>query len=86
MLVDAINNRAPAAATPSTVEGPFHIADSPEVADGGNMAEGAPGIPCFVTGKVTRSRRQAGRAARMLDLWQTDGEGLYEAQVADAES
>ncbi|MGE3992885.1 dioxygenase, partial [Pseudorhodoplanes sp.] len=27
MLVDAINNRAPGTATPSTVEGPFHIAD-----------------------------------------------------------
>src|SRR6187551_2082135 len=52
MLVDDINNRRVAGATPSTVEGPFHIPNAPEVADGGDMAKGAPGIPCFVTGKV----------------------------------
>jgi hydroxyquinol 1,2-dioxygenase len=79
MLVDAINNRLATGATPSTVEGPFHIHDSPEVADGGNMADGAPGTPCFVTGKVTDlDGRPVGGA--VLDIWQTDGEGLYEAQ------
>ena len=52
MLVDAINHRRPSGATPSTVEGPFHIPDAPAVANGGDMAKGAPGIPCFVVGKV----------------------------------
>lgn len=82
MLMDAINNRLASGATPSTVEGPFHIHDSPELADGANMAHGAPGIPCFVTGTV---RDLDGKAigGATLDLWQTDGEGLYEAQ-ADA--
>src|SRR6516162_5729728 len=39
----------------------------------------APGIPCFITGTV---RGLDGRpiANAKLDLWQTDGEGLYEAQ------
>ena len=84
MLVDSINNRAPGAATPSTVEGPFHILGAPEVADGGNMAGDAPGIPCFITGKVTDvdGRPVAGA---MLDMWQTDGDGLYEAQIEGAE-
>jgi hydroxyquinol 1,2-dioxygenase len=79
MLVDAINNRLSSAATPSTVEGPFHIHDSPEVAHGGDMAAGAPGEPCFVTGTV---RGVGGEpvAGAELDVWQTDGEGLYEAQ------
>jgi hydroxyquinol 1,2-dioxygenase len=79
MLVDAINHRLPTGATPTTVEGPFHVADAPELADGANMAAGAPGIPCFVTGKV---RGLDGRpvAGATLDLWQTDGEGFYEAQ------
>jgi hydroxyquinol 1,2-dioxygenase len=79
MLVDAINHRRPGAATPSTVEGPFHVPNAPAVADGGNMAEGAPGIPCFVSGAV---RGLAGEpiAGAVLDLWQTDGEGLYEDQ------
>src|SRR5256885_6727147 len=52
MLIDDINNRRVAGATPSTVEGPFHIPNAPEVADGGDMAKGAPGIPCFVSGRV----------------------------------
>lgn len=84
MLVDSINNRAPGAATPSTVEGPFHIVDSPEIADGGNMAEGAPGIPCFITGKISDLDGKP-IAGAMLDMWQTDGDGLYEAQIEGAE-
>ncbi len=84
MLVDSINNRAPGKATPSTVEGPFHIVDSPEISNGGNMAEGAPGIPCFVTGKITDLDGKP-IAGAMLDMWQTDGEGLYEAQIEGAE-
>jgi len=79
MLVDAINNRLPSGATPTTVEGPFHIADAPEIAHGGNMAKGAPGVPTFVTGTVRGlDGKPVGNA--MLDLWQTDGEGLYESQ------
>lgn len=79
MLIDDINNRRIAGATPSTVEGPFHIADAPEVAHGGDMAKGAPGIPCFVHGTV-RGLNGKPVAGAMLDLWQTDGEGLYEEQ------
>jgi hydroxyquinol 1,2-dioxygenase len=79
MLVDAINHRFASKATPTTVTGPFHIHDSPELADGADMAQGAPGIPCFVHGKVSdMDGRPVGNV--MLDVWQTDGEGLYEAQ------
>jgi hydroxyquinol 1,2-dioxygenase len=79
MLVDDINNRRVEGATPSTVEGPFHIPDSPEFGNGESMAQGAPGIPLFVSGKV---RGVGGKpvAGALLDLWQTDGEGLYEEQ------
>jgi hydroxyquinol 1,2-dioxygenase len=79
MLVDAINHRQQNGATPSTVEGPFHVPDAPAVANGGNMAVDAPGIVCFVTGTV-RGLNGEGIAGATLDLWQTDGEGLYEAQ------
>ena len=79
MLVDAINNRRPSGATPSTVEGPFHVPNAPPIANGGDMAQGAPGIPCFVTGKVTGLDGKP-VAGAVLDLWQTDGEGLYEDQ------
>jgi hydroxyquinol 1,2-dioxygenase len=79
MLVDAINHRQPGEATPSTVEGPFHIPNAPPVANGGNMAQGAPGIPCFITGTV-RGLDGEPVGGAVLDLWQTDGEGLYEDQ------
>jgi hydroxyquinol 1,2-dioxygenase len=79
VLVDAINHRLASGATPTTVEGPFHVPNSPEFAHGGDMAKGAPGIPCFITGKV-RDLDGKPVAGATLDLWQTDGEGLYEAQ------
>jgi hydroxyquinol 1,2-dioxygenase len=79
MLVDAINHRLSTGATPSTVEGPFHVPDAPEIANGADMAKGCPGIPCFVVGKV-RGLDGKPVGGAVLDLWQTDGEGFYEAQ------
>jgi hydroxyquinol 1,2-dioxygenase len=79
MLVDAINHRLESGATPATVEGPFHVPNAPVFADGADMACGCPGVPCFVTGTVKSLDGRPIAAAR-LDLWQTDGEGLYEAQ------
>jgi hydroxyquinol 1,2-dioxygenase len=79
MLVDAINHRVPTGATPTTVEGPFHVAEAPERASGENMTRGAPGEPLFITG-VVRGLEGKPLAGAVLDVWQTDGEGLYEAQ------
>jgi len=84
MLVDSINHRLSSKATPTTVTGPFHIDHSPEIENGKSMSGDAPGIPCFVQGKVTDfDGKPIGNA--LLDIWQTDGEGLYEAQVENAE-
>ena len=79
MLVDAINHRVPTGATPTTVEGPFHVADAPERGLGENMTAGAPGEPLFIAGTV-RGLNSKPLAGAVLDVWQTDGEGLYEAQ------
>jgi hydroxyquinol 1,2-dioxygenase len=79
MLVDAINHRQPGKATSSTVEGPFHVLNAPSIANGGNMAKGCPGIRCFVTATV-RGLNDEPIAGAALDLWQADGEGLYEGQ------
>ena len=79
MLVDAINHRLPTGATPTTVEGPFHVADAPQLGHGADMAGGCPGEPLFITGNVRNlDGKPIGGAA--LDVWQTDGEGFYEAQ------
>jgi hydroxyquinol 1,2-dioxygenase len=48
------------------------------------MAKGAPGIPCFVSGTV-RGLNGEPVGGAILDLWQTDGEGLYEEQRRTAE-
>jgi hydroxyquinol 1,2-dioxygenase len=79
ILVDAINHRLPAVATPSTVVGPFHIHDSPDFQSGANMAVGAPGIPLVITGTVKSLDGQPIQNAS-VDVWQPDGEGVYEAQ------
>jgi hydroxyquinol 1,2-dioxygenase len=85
MLVDAINNRRPSRATPSTIEGPFHVVEPPpDLADGSNMAAGAPGIPCFVSGTVTGLAGES-IAGAAIEVWQTDGEGLYEDQRDDVD-
>lgn len=84
MLVDALNNRRVLGATPNTVEGPFHIPGSPELADGENVTDGAPGIPCFVIGHV-RDLKGKPIGGVTLDMWQTDGEGLYEDQRGSSE-
>jgi hydroxyquinol 1,2-dioxygenase len=84
MLVDAINHRLSTKATPTTVTGPFHIDNSPELEIGANMAGHAPGIPCFIQGKVSDfDGKPLGNVK--LDIWQTDGEGLYEAQIEGEE-
>jgi hydroxyquinol 1,2-dioxygenase len=83
MLVDCINHRLAGGATPTTVTGPFHIHDSPELANGADIARGAPGEPCFIVGNVRNLQGKPVPGAT-LDIWQADGDGLYEAQ-RDAE-
>ncbi len=79
ILVDAINHRVPDAATPSTVVGPFHIPDSPDFDNGANMAVGAPGTPLVLAGTVSSLDGTPIQNA-VVDAWQPDGEGIYEAQ------
>ena len=79
MLVDCINHRLAGDATPTTVTGPFHVHDSPILADGADIAKGAPGALCYVTGSV-RSLGGVPIAGATIDIWQADGDGLYDAQ------
>src|SRR5260370_7955039 len=49
LLVDAINHRRPGGATPTTVEGPFHVPNAPAMPPGSHLAQPPPGILCFLT-------------------------------------
>ena len=79
MLVDAINHRKPRGATESTVLGPFYVRGAPELPMWSDIAAGVPGEPAYVWGRVLDLE---GRpiAGAVLDVWQTDGEGLYDVQ------
>jgi hydroxyquinol 1,2-dioxygenase len=82
MLVIGLNHEKPAGATESTVFGPFFVADSPSVANGGDLANGAPGVPCYLQGTVRSLAGEPVAGARM-EVWQADDEGFYDVQYAD---
>ncbi|WP_150237620.1 dioxygenase family protein [Nocardiopsis quinghaiensis] len=79
-LVVQLNNRFSGDATPATVLGPFHIDGSPEAGFGHDMSEGIEGTPLYVTGRVTDTDGVP-VAGAVLDVWQADAEGAYEAQL-----
>ena len=80
MLVVQMNHRFDAAATPATVLGPFHIDGSPALHYAGDMSEGLPGVPLFVSGTV-RGLDGTPVGGAVLDVWQADEDGAYEAQL-----
>jgi hydroxyquinol 1,2-dioxygenase len=80
MLVVQMNHRLDPAATPATVLGPFHIAGSPELGYGADMSQGLPGTPLYVTGTV-RDLDGTPVGGAVLDVWQSDADGAYEAQL-----
>ena len=81
MLVVQMNHRFDPAATPATVLGPFHIEGSPELGYAADMSEGLPGVPLFLSGTV-RSLDGTPIGGAVLDAWQADEDGAYEAQLA----
>jgi hydroxyquinol 1,2-dioxygenase len=82
MLVVQMNHQLDPQATPATVLGPFHIEGSPELDYAADMSEGVPGTPLYLHGAV---RDLVGNpvAGGVLDVWQADTEGAYEAQIPD---
>ena len=79
MLVDAINNRKPSGASESTVLGPFHVADAPELPMGANICLDHRGEDMVISGRVLDTQ---GRpiANAVLDVWQANDEGFYDVQ------
>lgn len=81
MLVDAINHRRPGGATETTVLGPFYIAGAKAMPMWGDIGAGVPGEPAYLCGRVLDLDGKP-VAGATLDVWQTDGEGLYDVQRA----
>lgn len=79
MLVDAINNRKPTGASESTVLGPFHVADAPELPMGANICLDQKGDPMLVRGRITGTDGKPVDHAK-IDVWQANDEGFYDVQ------
>jgi catechol 1,2-dioxygenase len=79
MLVDAINNRKPSGASESTVLGPFHVADAPELPMGTNICLDQKGEDMVIGGSI-RSTDGRPIAGAVIDVWQANDEGFYDVQ------
>jgi len=82
MLVIAMNQRKPAGCTEATVFGPFHVDSAPHYPLGADVANGAPGDPCFVRGRI-RGLDGKPVAGATIDVWQADEAGFYDVQYED---
>lgn len=79
MLTVGMNAPPQEDATESTVFGPFFVHDAPEIELGGDVAQGAPGIPCWVSGSVRSTDGSTIPGAR-IDVWEADEDGFYDVQ------
>lgn len=79
MLVDAINNRKPSGASESTVLGPFHVADAPELPMGANICLDQKGEDMVIHGRILDIDGWP-VANAVLDVWQANDEGFYDVQ------
>ncbi|WP_165448008.1 intradiol ring-cleavage dioxygenase (plasmid) [Rhizobium beringeri] len=79
MLVDAINNRKPSGASESTVLGPFHVADAPELPMGANICLDQKGEDMVIGGHILDTDGRAIEDA-VIDVWQANDEGFYDVQ------
>jgi len=85
MLVTAMAHRKPEGCTEATVFCPFFVDDAPAYDNGGDVANGAQGEPCFVSGVVRGSRGEPVAGAR-IEVWQADAAGFYDVQYSDVEN
>lgn len=78
-LVTAQNNSKPETFTESTVFGPFFVDGAPEYANGDDIANGARGEPCYVSGTIKGNQGEVIGGAHIA-VWQSDHEGFYDVQ------
>lgn len=78
-LVVRLNQPKPEGATRATVLGPFFAPGSPRHENGDDLANGAPGSPCLVRGRIVSTEGRPVSGAR-VDVWQADDAGRYDVQ------
>lgn len=80
MLVETINGQD--VGTESTVEGPFHVVDSPPRANGDSIDLMGGTKPCLVRGRVLDPDGTP-LVGAVVDVWQCTEEGFYDVQQPD---
>jgi len=85
MLVTAMAHRKPKGCTEATVFGPFFVDNAPKYRNGDDVANGARGEPCFVSGIVRGEGGEPVSGAR-IEIWQADADGFYDVQTDDADT
>lgn len=84
MVTVEINNRKPEGCTEATVFGPFFVPNAPVYGLGADIANGAKGTPCQVSGMI-RGLNGEPIANAKIDVWQADDDGLYDVQKSNLE-
>ena len=79
MLVDALNHSSDEHVTESTIFGPFYREGAKELPMSATISLDGKGEPAVVTGHVL-STDGTPIANALLDVWETDENGLYEQQ------
>jgi hydroxyquinol 1,2-dioxygenase len=84
-LVTAMNHRKPEGCTEATVFGPFFVDNAPAYNNGDDVANGAQGEPCFVSGVVRGLDGEPVSGAR-IEVWQADEAGFYDVQYDNSDT
>ncbi len=79
MLTIALNQDKPAGCTEPTVFGPFFLEEAPRYELGADVANGAKGDPCLVSGRILSLTGEPIPNA-LINVWQADEDGLYDVQ------
>lgn len=83
-LVEDINSRRPAGATPNAPRGPFYRPDAPRRANGANICLDGIGELLEVAGRVVDlDGRPIARA--VVETWQANAQGFFENQQPDGQ-
>ncbi|KAH9949615.1 aromatic compound dioxygenase [Amylocystis lapponica] len=85
VLVDELNHPKPAGCTDSCEPGPFYLEGARELPSGSSLAKkGTKGEAMFFSGTVKNTQGQGIKGAK-IDVWQADGDGIYDVQYPDRE-
>jgi hydroxyquinol 1,2-dioxygenase len=82
MLTVGLDREPGTDATEPTVFGPFFVEGSPEIEQGGDLARGASGQPCWVDVEVVDLGGAPVEDA-LVEVWQADEAGFYDVQYGN---